>query len=114
MDETSNCSAGILRGRFTHLRRKESEASSETFGFAVFRYPSWISAKLIYTTSVSVPKKPSASVLASGIVAITGSVLVLLGAVMGLTGMLMAPLSHANPPLPPFAAAIAEGTLAFI
>ena len=26
----------------------------------------------------------------------------------------MAPLSHANPPLPPFAAAIAEGTLAFI
>jgi hypothetical protein len=43
-----------------------------------------------------------------------GSVLVLLGAAMGLMGMLLAPLSRANPPLPPFARAIAEGTIAFI
>lgn len=63
---------------------------------------------------MSALKKPSAAVIASGVVAIVGSVLVLLGAAMGLMGILMAPLSRANPQLPPFARAIAEGTVALI
>jgi hypothetical protein len=63
---------------------------------------------------VTALKKPSASVMAAGIVAIAGSLLVLLGAAMGLMGMLMVPMTRANPALPPFALAIAEGTVAFI
>jgi hypothetical protein len=63
---------------------------------------------------VSALKKRSASVTASGVVAILGSVLVLLGGVMGLIGMLMGSMRQVNPPLPSFAAAFAEGTVAFV
>jgi hypothetical protein len=63
---------------------------------------------------VSALKKPSASVMAAGIVSIVGSVLVLLGAAMGLMGVLMAPMTRANPELPHFALVIAGGTVAFI
>jgi hypothetical protein len=63
---------------------------------------------------VSAVKKPSASVTASGVIAIAGSVLVLLGGAMGLLGMLMAPMNRVNPPLPPLARAMAEVTVAFI
>lgn len=59
-------------------------------------------------------RKPSASVTASGVVAIVGSVLVLLGATMGLMGMLIAPMSETRPAMPHFTLAIAEGMLACV
>lgn len=64
---------------------------------------------------MSIPRARTASITAAGVVAIIGSVLVLLGAALGLIGILIiAPVSGTGPAVPRFTKFIAEGTIAFI
>jgi hypothetical protein len=57
---------------------------------------------------VSNVKQPTVSVKAAGIIAIVGSVLVLLGSAFGFLGVLMLREAQAGPELPQFAASSAK------
>ena len=58
-------------------------------------------------------KRPTASIKAAGIIAIVGSVLVLLGAAFGFLGVSILPETQAGPGLPKAARVLGEATMAF-
>jgi len=62
---------------------------------------------------VNTLKQATASVKAAGIVAIIGSVLVLLGAALGFLGVVLVPQAQAGPELPKAARALGEATMVF-
>jgi hypothetical protein len=62
---------------------------------------------MIYTLAMSDPNSPSTGVTAAGIVAILGSVLTVLGVLMGLAGLLLVPHVRGALRLPFFARTVA-------
>jgi hypothetical protein len=67
---------------------------------------------MVYTEVMSATSKPSASVIASGVVAILGSLLALIGSGFGLAGLLLVKMPATLPEQPPFVRIAGIGSMA--
>jgi hypothetical protein len=72
------------------------------------------SRQVIYTRSMVTSKRPSAAVIAAGIVAIVGSVLTMLGVLMGLFGVILGRHLAQQSPMPTFVQTTAIAGMAFL
>ena len=77
-------------------------------------YPFAASRQVIYTRSMVTSKRPSAAIIAAGIVAIVGSVLTMLGVLMGLFGVILGPHLAQQSPMPTFVQTTAIAGMAFL